>query len=111
MKWILVALGGLSIVALGTGAVEAHLWTAGGAATVGIARSVSVSPTDAALRAVPAYRPVGGAETAVQAPKTAPATSGPATTGPAQVAPGPGVSNPGCGAVGSGKAQPACPPG
>jgi hypothetical protein len=107
MKWILVALGGLSIVALGTGAVEAHLWTAGGATTVGIARSVSVSPTDAGLHAVPAYSPVGGSESVLQAPKTAPAT-----TGPAQVAPGPGVGKPGCGvAVGAGKAQPACPPG
>jgi hypothetical protein len=107
LKWILVALGGLSILALGTGAVEARLSTAGGTIAVSQHRSLSTQPVKAEPRTVPAGTHLGGLEVVPQAPPAAPATTAPAQAQPAQ-----GVGKPGCGlVVGTHKAIPACAPG
>jgi hypothetical protein len=114
MKWILFALSGLALVALGAGTVQAHLMSTGGPAISVQVRPASAEPAKAGLQPLPANAQRGdletvqaGLDTTSQAPETAPAVPGPMTITPSAV-----VVQARCGAVAAGrKPAPLCPPG
>jgi len=109
MKWILVALGGLSMISLSAGAVGARPLPATEWAAVEQVRAVSVAPAGIGAPALPAGTQLGGLAAVQVAPKAAPTATSP-VQGP--VNPASGMVKPGCGGVSSaGKAAPLCPPG
>jgi len=111
MKWLLVALGGLSMVALSAGAMGARPTPVTGWTAVGQVQAVSVSvaPAEVAAQALPEGRHQGGLETVQPTPKTAPAATSPVQV---PVNPASGIVKPGCGGASrAGKPAPLCPPG